>query len=546
MFHKISTADGAKTEVTLKTVRMELVAAAILLLFAIATFQWTHAKVRDIDPPKAETEGGFCIIFVNADDPFGKEWSLKTGTALQNWPDYHRLVIANIFSQIQQRAPGLLYRACNGGNLRLVLDATSRGSISMITHPNCIECNADILKDGELCECLVHELIHYLDTRGSISSTRQWNHLVAQRMSKFRQKYDFFGDVFSEKVDPRANEFQLASCYSALGAGEALAEYTTAMVMSDWQPPAEVKTFIEQNVLSMPTEVDTQRQLLQNSYATTLRQQHEQSIALDTEVLKLNPRSLPARLELASLWLIMDEPEIALAHVTEALRIIKQNELACFEPIGIQARQLYGNACTELALRQLKAHDYESALFHCNEAIAKNPETLWLTERSDGCIINAQELRSTVAVYHTTRAMVQSELKRYVLSLLDYRRAIQLDPNCAAAYAGEAGTFERLGKPRRALEAIQKAIGLNPRESQYFETRAIAYTNMRLFRKAIDSYTTAISLSPDVPRFYKSRAELYHALSMSKPEHSDRRKYQSLMAKINPLPSKTPILRAMN
>ncbi len=401
----------------------------------------------------------------------------------------------------------------------------------MITHPNCIECTSDILKDGELCECLVHELIHYLDTRGSISSAKEWNHLVASRMKNFRAKYDFFGDVFYQKVDSRAEEFRLPSCYAALGSGEALAEYATAMVMSGWHPPAEIRDFIERNILSMPVQTDAERQLLQESYANNLTQNYRESIALDTEVLKLNATSLPARLELASHWLILDEPEIALSHVSEALRLRKDNELAEFEPIGIQARQLYGNARIELALRQLKSGDYRTALNNCTEAIKENPESMWLTERSGGSIINGKQLKSTVAVYHTTRGMAYTELSNFPQALADYKKATSLDVNCASAYAQAAITYERMGLHEKALANSQTAIKLNPHNSQYYDTRAAAYSNLRQYYKAIADCTTAISLNPGAARYYKTRATFYTAVNLTQLADADRRKFQSLTAK---------------
>lgn len=502
------------------------ITSALLLSFCLP-LQTLRASAE----PAGEDGSSFCIIFVNADDPFGKEWSNRTGTPIQNWPDHHRRLLGNLFARIQQRSPGLLYRACNGGNLRLILDSNSRGTISMITHPNCIECTADILKDGELCECLVHELIHYLDTRGSISSTRKWNQLVAGRMQDFRAKYDFFGDVFYQAVDPRANEFKLPSCYSALGSGEALAEYTTAMVMSDWQPPPEIRAFIEQHVLSMPNGVDPERRLLQQSYANTLAQRYNETIALDTDVLKLNPSSLPARLELASLWLLMDEPEIALAHVSEALLIARTNQLTDFEPIAIQARQLYGNARIELALRQLKSHDYTSALNNCTKAIEQNPESLWLTERSGGSIINGQQLKSTVAVYHATRGMVLTELHEQAAALADFKKALALDTACSSAYAGAAVILHQTGRNQQALCSIEKAIALNANNSQYFETRAAVFAGLHNYYRAIDDCTRAIALNPGAARYYKTRASYYAAVNLTKLADQDRRKFQSLMAK---------------
>ena len=57
----------------------------------------------------------------------------------------------------------------------------------------------------------------------------------------------------------------------------------------------------------------------------------------------------------------------------------------------------------------------------------------------------------------------------------DYDKAIELDPNDAAAYYNRGDFYSNLGQYERAIEDYDKAIQLNPDAADAYSLRSLCY-----------------------------------------------------------------------
>ncbi len=86
-----------------------------------------------------------------------------------------------------------------------------------------------------------------------------------------------------------------------------------------------------------------------------------------------------------------------------------------------------------------------------------------------------------------------------------FRRALDLDPDYALAWAGVADAyaqgFERFGMPTSwsdcALEAGEKAVALDPGSAEAHKALGIAYDVKAFFKKALEAYLKAAELNPN-------------------------------------------------
>lgn len=111
----------------------------------------------------------------------------------------------------------------------------------------------------------------------------------------------------------------------------------------------------------------------------------------------------------------------------------------------------------------------------------------------------AVELNPNLAAAYYYRGQVQLDDRQ---AEADYTKAIELKPDYAEAYF-QRGLGRDLGrKTRAALEDYNKAIELNPKFINAYMTRAVIYLLDNKGREAIADYTKVIELKPDGDSYY--------------------------------------------
>jgi len=95
----------------------------------------------------------------------------------------------------------------------------------------------------------------------------------------------------------------------------------------------------------------------------------------------------------------------------------------------------------------------------------------------------------------------------------NYTKAIELDPEYAAAYANRAAAYHNIGQTQQAIDDYTKAMEINPKLDAYCN-RGKAYGKQGEYQQAIDDFTKAIKLNPELSDAYRGRGVAYLSLEL--------------------------------
>jgi len=94
-------------------------------------------------------------------------------------------------------------------------------------------------------------------------------------------------------------------------------------------------------------------------------------------------------------------------------------------------------------------------------------------------------------------------------ALANLNKAIELEPNNAAAYKYRGNLHMDYGRTEQAEADFAQALRLNPNDWEVYSLRAFAYGNRGQWDKAIDDYTQAIKLKSNDFSLYLARGRMY-------------------------------------
>ncbi|MDO4732450.1 MAG: tetratricopeptide repeat protein [Bacillota bacterium] len=90
-----------------------------------------------------------------------------------------------------------------------------------------------------------------------------------------------------------------------------------------------------------------------------------------------------------------------------------------------------------------------------------------------------------------------------------YSKAIELDPDYAAAYYNRGSAYDDLKQYDEAIADYSKAIELDPDDAAVYNNRGSAYDDLKQYDEAIADYSKAIELKPDYAAAYNNRGFAY-------------------------------------
>jgi len=113
-------------------------------------------------------------------------------------------------------------------------------------------------------------------------------------------------------------------------------------------------------------------------------------------------------------------------------------------------------------------------------------------------------------------------------ALVDYTRAIVLDPRYVAAYNGRGVVHWGRGEIDQAIADYTKAIDLAPKFAAAYNNRGAAYQRKGEYAKAVADYTKAIELDPKFALAYRNRGSVYRKQGQNLKALADFRKARDL------------------
>jgi tetratricopeptide (TPR) repeat protein len=271
--------------------------------------------------------------------------------------------------------------------------------------------------------------------------------------------------------------------------------------------------------------------------------------AIDT-ALELDPRLALAHADKGSLLIALGRDEDAVRSLDLALG------LGLDEPV---AEACYARKGRALA----SSGKYEQALAVYNQAIARYPHSIEFliekvamlhalkrTKEAFAVLKEASKLDPQNALIPYTEGELYRTSRRYQSALAAYDRAIQYQPDFAAAYVGkgitlgETGEHGRAGvlfeyalkldpqnidarnhlsnvflilqQPQKALEIDETAIQLNPNLAELHRKRGLALEDLERYPEALAAYEKAIELDPNVADTHHDKGVLLD--KMDQPE----------------------------
>ena len=101
---------------------------------------------------------------------------------------------------------------------------------------------------------------------------------------------------------------------------------------------------------------------------------------------------------------------------------------------------------------------------------------------------------------------------RFEDAIENLNRAIQIEPNYAAAYNNRGIVFMQQGKYKEAISDFARAIEINDQDPAFFINRGMTNEKLENYMKAIDDYGMAIDLDPYKADYYVKRGLMYQEI----------------------------------
>ncbi|VAW81292.1 hypothetical protein MNBD_GAMMA12-1500 [hydrothermal vent metagenome] len=112
------------------------------------------------------------------------------------------------------------------------------------------------------------------------------------------------------------------------------------------------------------------------------------------------------------------------------------------------------------------------------------------------------ERQPTNASLYIARGDVHFKLRHFDLAIIDFNKAIMLDPRLDKAWYGRGMARGRVGKVRAGIKDLSVYIQRNGKSSLAYTKRGVRYIWIREFKKAESDLRTAIKLNPNNAEAY--------------------------------------------
>ncbi len=136
--------------------------------------------------------------------------------------------------------------------------------------------------------------------------------------------------------------------------------------------------------------------------------------------------------------------------------------------------------------------------------------------------INTGKLSNTaLSDMHTWRGFAYKETGDTGKAMIDFERAISLNPGNEMPYIGRALAYERDRDYASARADFSRAIGINPQNQAAWEHRGILSYVEGKYKDAVNDLSRATELDPKNPRALSFRGNTYAALNESEKALKD-------------------------
>ncbi|MFI5164428.1 MAG: tetratricopeptide repeat protein, partial [Bacteroidia bacterium] len=176
------------------------------------------------------------------------------------------------------------------------------------------------------------------------------------------------------------------------------------------------------------------------------------------------------------------------------------------------------------------------------DAINKDPERCDLGYLNRGAIFSmkqddnkalldynkALEINPTYAKAYYNRANIYYKSGQDDLAMADYNKSLELDPALASSYYNRALIFFKRGQDDLAMADYNRSIELNPGYAKAYNNRGVIYLKRKQNDPALADFLKAISLNSSIPNFWLNRSMSENALGKKEEARVDVIKAQQM------------------
>ena len=145
-----------------------------------------------------------------------------------------------------------------------------------------------------------------------------------------------------------------------------------------------------------------------------------------------------------------------------------------------------------------------------------------------------EQIKSQKAEFYESRGHAYLEKRQYAKAILDFNKALQMNPADAYAYRNRGRAYAEQGQYDLAISDYNKALEINPRYGDAYMNRGLVYHAKGLYDQAISDYTKALEIDPGDAGTYYARGFSYYFKKKYEKSWADVKKAQSLGYPIHP------------
>ena len=236
--------------------------------------------------------------------------------------------------------------------------------------------------------------------------------------------------------------------------------------------------------------------------------QYERAIQDFNKAIELNPNLAQAYYNRGNAYVYLDQYERA---IRDFNKVIELPDFAGGYNFRGLAYDYLGDFEHEKSNYDKAGEQYEHAIINYEKAIQLNPN-------------NADYYYNRGNTYFKLgryKGYAESWLRPYENAILDYSKVVQFNPKDADAYNNRGVAYNNLRQYEQAIQDFDKVIQLDPNYAMAYNNRGFAYGNLDQYEQAIKDFDKAIQLNPNYSDSYRNRALNYMLLGNFKQAIQD-------------------------
>ncbi|MGF1675960.1 MAG: tetratricopeptide repeat protein [Rivularia sp. (in: cyanobacteria)] len=234
----------------------------------------------------------------------------------------------------------------------------------------------------------------------------------------------------------------------------------------------------------------------------------QESIAALEQAVKLKPDFVAAWNYQSIGYLNLKQLDKALVAINKAIKLQPENpNFYNVKWFVLKGLKQYVKA--ELAITEAIKFSHRSG-FYTNRGIIYSEQKKWKLALVD--FNKAIDINPDYANNYNNRAFVYAKQKKWELALADYNKAIDINSKHTFAYYNRGSVYAKQKKWELALLDLNKAIDINPINVRAYNNRGLIYDYQYKYELALADYNKAIDINPDYAETYNNRGIVYDDL----------------------------------